>query len=151
MSIMVTADFINATAFFSQSRSFSRWVVPTTFKSNSNANGIDLRRECTLRKKITASIRISTTISTPSRCRLRRQLLLYRGPLDFRCCNLTTLACSKLFTGAPGTSILKARKPPYYAGLSYPGVRRRITPETFAGAQAHGKTAHRAMRLYVFS
>lgn len=53
-------------------------------------------------------------------------------------------ACSELFTAAPGTRILKVRKPWYYAGLSYPRVSApRITPETFTKVETHGKTAYR--------
>lgn len=53
-------------------------------------------------------------------------------------------ACSELFTAAPGTRILKVRKPWYYAGLSYPTVSApRITPETFTEVETHGKTAYR--------
>lgn len=70
-------------------------------------------------------------------------------PLDSRC-NLTTLACSELFTGAPGTWILKVRKPPYYAGLPYPRVRPRITPKTFV--EAEGSWENRAYRAaFTFS
>jgi len=47
----------------------------------------------------------------------------------------------------PGTWILQVRKPPYYAGLSYPRVPPRITPETFVEAEAHGKTAYTAFML----
>lgn len=83
------------------------------------------------------------------------------GPLDLRRRDLTTLACSELFTGVPSTWILKARRSSHYARLSRSpsAPPRKLTaansrePEWGEGMErerVHGKTARAAPPMLTF-
>lgn len=94
---------------------------------------------------------ISTTISPPfldARTETTTAPPPVQEAIRFPMLQLNDARVQRIIHGRTGYLDFKGSQAPILCRIILP---RRITPETFAGAQAHGKTAHRAVRLYVFS